>query len=169
MLSDPLTSWELLTKSEEVSGQEQQTDTRDSVLAVTPRGLLPCRISLLTSHDHSRVFNLRPDEVHSDHSGQVVHAHLVDRTVQLDFMQKSMGNSKPHLRQWEGPRRERESTGPTSFPCFWNGVNWLCLQDFLEVHRPRRDEEPWIVQLPGGGGSRLEVGNLTARVFGGKR
>lgn len=42
-----------------------------------------------SSHDHSGVFNLRPDEVHTDHSGQVVHAHLVDGTVQLDFMQKS--------------------------------------------------------------------------------
>lgn len=41
---------------------------------------------LCTSHDHSRVFDLRPDEIHTNHSSQVVHAHLVDSTVQLDFM-----------------------------------------------------------------------------------
>jgi hypothetical protein len=84
-----------------------------SVLAVTPSKPLPCRISLCTSHNHSWVFNLRPDEVHPDHSGQVVHAHLVDGTVQLDFMQKSVGNRKPHLRQWEVPRRESLSAPGT--------------------------------------------------------
>lgn len=47
-----------------------------------------------TSHDHSRVFDLRPDEIHTNHSSQIVHTHLVNSTVQLDFMEKPVGNQE---------------------------------------------------------------------------
>lgn len=78
----------------------------------TPWAPLPCRIGLCTSHDHSWVFDLRPDEVHSNHSGQVVHTHLVDGTVQLDFVQESVGNQETSF-QMMGSGQERAIPGPT--------------------------------------------------------
>lgn len=66
---------------------------------------------------------------------------------------------KPRLRQQEVARREQSLNptvhllNPSSFPCFRNGVNWLCLQEFnwnLELHRLRRGEEPGEVWAGGG-------------------
>lgn len=92
---------------------KQDTDARDSVLAFTSWAPLHYRISLRTSHDHRWVFDLRPDEVHSNHSGQVVHTHLVDGTVQLDFVQEPMGNQETPF-QTMGSGQERAIPGPKS-------------------------------------------------------
>lgn len=42
-----------------------------------------------TSHDDCRVLDLGSDEVHSNHCCQVVHTHLVDAGIQLNFIEKS--------------------------------------------------------------------------------
>lgn len=50
-------------------------------------------------HDHSRSSSLRPDEIHTNHSSQIVHAHFVNSTVQLDFMEEPVGSQD--IPEWE--------------------------------------------------------------------
>lgn len=39
-----------------------------------------------TSHNNGRILSLGSDEVHSNHCCQVIHTHLVDTRIQLDFV-----------------------------------------------------------------------------------
>lgn len=92
-------------------------------------------------HDHSRVLNLRPDEIHTNHSSQIVHAHFVNSTVQLDFMEELWAAEYPRVgdkvatrKYFQVPTRSQRyvstlfllvsGMGPV---CFDTGI-WLCLE-----------------------------------------